>query len=54
MCEWLNTVSLLKSEFIKDSIKPKKLITTKLNCMKAESIILLSKILVSFKLMIER
>ena len=54
MCELLKTVSLLKSEFTKDKIKPKKLITTKKNCRKVKDIILLSNIPVSLKFLIER
>ena len=34
MCELLKTVSLLKSEFIKDKIKLKKLTIMKTNCRK--------------------
>ena len=34
MCELLKTVSLLKSEFIKDKIKLKKLTITKTSCRK--------------------
>ena len=34
MWELLKTVSLLKSEFIKDRIKLKKLMITKINCRK--------------------
>ena len=43
MCEWLKTVSLLKSEFTKEKIKPKKLVTTKKNWRKVKKIIFLSK-----------
>jgi hypothetical protein len=52
--ELLKTVSLLKSEFTKDKIKPKKLITTKKNCRKVKDIILLSNIPVSLKFLIEK
>ena len=34
VCELLKTVSLLKSEFIKDKIKLKKLTITKTSCRK--------------------
>ena len=34
MWELLKTVSLLKSEFIKDKIRLRKLTTTKVNCKK--------------------
>ena len=34
MCELLKTVSLLKSEFIKDKIKLRKLTITEINCRK--------------------
>ena len=35
VCEWLKTVSLLKSELTKDKIKPKKLkVTKRNNCKK--------------------
>jgi len=40
----LNTVSLLKSETIKDRTRPKKLTITKNNCKKENDIILVSKI----------
>jgi hypothetical protein len=49
----LKTVSLLKSELIKDKINPKKLTTTKKNCKKEKDINLLSKILKSLKFLIE-
>ena len=42
MCELLKTVSLLKSESIKDIIKQIKLIITKKNCKKVNDKILLS------------
>ena len=53
MCEWLKTVSLLKSETTNDTIKPKKLTTTKKSCKNVIKIILLSKILESLKFLIE-
>ena len=53
MWEWLKTVSLLKSEFTKDKIKPKKLTITKKNCKKVRDIILLSKISKFLKFLIE-
>ena len=43
MWEWLNTVSLLKSELIKEMIKPRKLIITKSNCKNVKNIIFASK-----------
>ena len=53
MCEWLKTVSLLKSETINDIIRPKKLTVTKKNCIKVREIILLSKIPVLLKFLVE-
>ena len=50
----VKTVSLLKSELIKDKISPKKLMTTKKNWVNVKDIILLSKISVSFKFLIEK
>ena len=47
--EWLKTVSLLKSELIKEIINPKKLMTTKKNWINVKVIIFLSKISASFK-----
>jgi hypothetical protein len=44
---------LLKSEFTKDKIKPKKLTITKKNCKKVRDIILLSKISKFLKFLIE-
>tara|TARA_B100000902_G_scaffold360843_1_gene377861 strand:+ start:22 stop:228 length:207 start_codon:yes stop_codon:yes gene_type:complete len=41
--ELLNTVSLLKSELIKEIIKPRKLIITKNNCKNVKNIIFASK-----------
>ena len=54
VCELLKTVSLLKSDFIKDKINPKKLKTTKKNCKKVKDIILLSKILEFLKFLTEK
>ena len=54
MWEWLNTVSLLKSEFTKDTIKLKKLTKTKTNCRNVNGIILLSKISEFLKFIIEK
>ena len=50
----MKTVSLLKSEFTKEIIKPKKLIKTKKNCKKLKKIILLSSILEFLKFLIEK
>tara|TARA_Y100000996_G_C22422903_1_gene602225 strand:+ start:16 stop:213 length:198 start_codon:yes stop_codon:yes gene_type:complete len=50
----LNTVSLLKSEFTKDTIKLKKLTKTKTNCRNVNGIILLSKISEFLKFIIEK
>ena len=52
--EWLNTVSLLKSELIKEIIRPKKLMITKKNCKKVKDIILVSKIWEFLKFLIEK
>ena len=52
--EWLNTVSLLKSEFIKEIIRPKKLTITKKSCKKVEDIIFVSKIWEFLKFLIEK
>ena len=54
MCEWLKTVSLLKSELTKQIIKLKKLTTTKKNCKKEKDKIFLSKIKESLKFFIEK
>ena len=54
MWEWLNTVSLLKSEITKDIIKPKKLNITKKNCKNVIEIILLLKVSRLLKFLIER
>ena len=54
MWEWLNTVSLLKSELTKDKIKPKKLTTTKNSCKKVNDNILLLKILEFLKFLTEK
>ena len=53
VCELLKTVALLKSEFTKDKINPKKLKTTKKNCKKVKDKILLSKILEFLKFLID-
>ena len=53
MCEWLKTVSLLKSETTNDTIKPKKLTTTKKNCKNVIKSILLLKTLALLKFLIE-
>ena len=53
MCEWLKTVSLLKSEFTNESIKPRKLNITKKSCKKVNETILLSKSFVFLKFLIE-
>ena len=55
MCELLNTVKLLKSEFINAIIKLKKLTITKNNCKNVREKILLSKfpVSLSFKLLRE-
>ena len=45
MCELLNTVSLLKSEIIKEKIKHKKLMKTKNNCKNVKDNILVSNML---------
>ena len=52
--EWLNTVSLLKSELTKDKINPKKLIITKKSWKKVRSIIFLSKGFEVLKFLIEK
>ena len=44
VCEWLKTVSLLKSELTKDNINPKKLTTIKKSCKKVKDITLLFKL----------
>ena len=54
MCEWLNTVSLLKSELTKEKIKPRKLRKTKKNCKKVKLIIFLSKFFEFLKFLIEK
>ena len=53
VCEWLKTVSLLKSDFTNDKTKPKKLKHTKKNCKKTKKTILLF-FLWSFKFLIEK
>ena len=54
MWEWLKTVSLLKSELIKDIINPKKLMTTKKNWINVKDMIFLSKISLSLKFLTEK
>ena len=44
---------VLKSEFMNEIIKPKKLTITKKNCENVKKIILLSKIFTSLKFLIE-
>ena len=54
MCELLKTVSLLKSEFIKDKIKLKKLTITKTNCKKdKDNIFWLIRLLLLLRSLIE-
>ncbi len=54
MCEWLNTVELLKSEFTNDIISPKKLKIINNNCKKVRDKSLLSKLIVSCKFLKEK
>ena len=54
MWEWLNTVSLLKSEITKDIIKPKKLNRTKKSCKNVNETILLLKVSWLLKFLIEK
>jgi len=54
VCEWLKTVSLLKSETKKDVTSAKKLTTTNRNCKKIKDKILLSNFLKSRKFLIEK
>ena len=54
MCEWLNTVELLKSEFTNDIISPKKLKIINSNCKKVRDKSLLSKLIVSCKFLKEK
>tara|TARA_B100000963_G_scaffold323906_1_gene309035 strand:- start:705 stop:911 length:207 start_codon:yes stop_codon:yes gene_type:complete len=54
VCELLKTVSLLKSELIKEIMRPKKLIKTKKNCKKENWRILLSISSVFLKFLIEK
>ena len=54
MCELLNTVSLLKSEFINDMINPIKLTITKNSCKNVNDKILLSKLLGLLKFLTEK
>jgi hypothetical protein len=49
VCELLKTVSLLKSEYIKEKTNPKKLITTKISCKNENPIILSSSSSLLFK-----
>ena len=52
MCEWLKTVSLLKSENTNDVIRQKKLTITKKNCKNVREIIFLSKVFALLKFLI--
>ena len=52
--EWLNTVSLLKSELTKDKINPKKLTITKKSWKKVKSKIFLSRGFGVLKFLIEK
>tara|TARA_B100001121_G_scaffold90459_1_gene80285 strand:- start:1437 stop:1643 length:207 start_codon:yes stop_codon:yes gene_type:complete len=54
VCEWLNTVELLKSEFTNDIISPKKLKIINNNCKKVRDKSLLSKLIVSCKFLKEK
>ncbi len=54
MCEWLNTVELLKSEFTNEIISPKKLKIINNNCKKVRDKSLLSKLIVSCKFLKEK
>ena len=54
MWEWLNTVSLLKSEFTKDRINPMKLIITNKNCKNVKITIFLSRLSEFLKFLIEK
>ena len=54
MCEWLNTVELLKSEFTNDIISQKKLKIINSNCKKVRDKSLLSKLIVSCKFLKEK
>ena len=54
MWEWLNTVSLLKSEFTKDRINPMKLIKTNKNCKNVKITIFLSRLSEFLKFLIEK
>ena len=54
MWEWLNTVSLLKSEFTKDRINPMKLIKTNKNCKNVKVNIFLSRLSEFLKFLIEK
>ena len=54
MCELLNTVELLKSEFTNEIIRPKKLTITNNNCKKVRYKSLLSKLVESLKFLNEK
>ena len=54
VCEWLNTVELLKSEFINEIISPKKLKMINNNCKKVSDKSLLSKLIGSLKFLKEK
>ena len=54
MWEWLKTVSLLKSDLMKDVINPRKLIITKKNWINVKNTIFLFKISEFFKFLIEK
>ena len=54
MCEWLKTVSLLKSETTKDIISIKKLTKINNNCKKVKDRILLFNFLTSLKFLNEK
>ena len=54
MCEWLKTVSLLKSETTNEETKHKKLITTKKNCKNVNDKILVSNNLEFLKFFVEK
>ena len=54
MWEWLNTVSLLKSEFTKDRTNPIKLMTPNRNCKNVKVTIFLSRLSEFLKFLIEK
>ena len=54
MCELLKTVSLVKSDNIKDKTRHKKLTTTNKNCKKVNDKILLSNDLEFLKFLIDK